>query len=81
VLKQKLGIEEGILMPMMAENQNKGYTGYRVLSEKSPSPDESILEVETEMASAPARKENLKFRRFGNDWKVVIDEEFIKGPH
>jgi hypothetical protein len=81
VLEQKLGLEEGILMPMMAENQNKGYTGYRVLSQKSPSPDEAILEVETQMVSAPAKKENLKFRRLGNDWKVVIDEEFIQLPH
>jgi hypothetical protein len=81
VLDQKLGVEDGILMPMMAENQNKGYTGYRVLSEQSPSADEATLEVETQMASAPARKETMKFRRFGTGWKVVIDEAFIKAPH
>jgi hypothetical protein len=65
-------------MPMMAENQKKGYTGYRILSQQSPSADEILLEVETGMAAAPAKKETLKFRRFGSDWKVVIDEDFLK---
>ena len=65
-------------MPMMAENQNKGYTGYRILSQQAPSAEEMLLEVETGMASAPQKKEMLKFRRFGNDWKVVIDEGVIK---
>jgi hypothetical protein len=33
------------------------------------------------MASAPPQKEILNFRRFGNDWKVVIDENFVKSAH
>ncbi len=81
ILNDNLGLEEGLLFPMMAENQAKGYTGYRILSEQAPSDDEMILEVETGMASAPQKRETLKFRRFGNDWKVVIDEGFIKANH
>jgi RNA polymerase sigma factor (sigma-70 family) len=75
------GAEEAILMPLMALNKDKGFTGYDILSEQSPSDDEKILEVETQMASAPPQKEILNFRRFGNDWKVVIDENFVKSAH
>jgi len=78
VLAENWGAEEAILMPMMAENQNETYTGYRILSQQSPSSDEMIFQVETDMASAPAKTETLKFRRFGNDWKIVIDEDVIK---
>ncbi len=77
-LNNKWGVEEAILMPMMALNQEKGFTGYRILSEQSPSADEMILEVETQMASAPAKTETLKFRRLGSDWKVVIDEDAVR---
>jgi hypothetical protein len=78
VIDNRFGVEEAILMPMMALNQKHNFTGYRVLSELSTSPDEAVLEVETSMASAPAQKETLKFHRFGNDWKVVIDDDFVK---
>jgi RNA polymerase sigma factor (sigma-70 family) len=77
-LNNKWGVEEAVLMPLMALNQEKGFTGYRILSQESPSADEMILEVETQMASAPAKNETLKFRRFGNDWKMVIDEDAVK---
>ena len=78
ILDKKFGVEEGLLLPMMAENQKKSYTGYHILSQQAPSADEMVFEIETQMASAPAKKEALRFRRFGNDWKVVIDESFIK---
>jgi len=78
VLNGNYGVEEGLLMPMMAANQNKTYTGYAILSQQSPSADEMILEVETEMASAPAETETVKFQRFGGDWKVVIDKQTIQ---
>jgi DNA-directed RNA polymerase specialized sigma24 family protein len=77
-LNKKYGVEEGLLMPMMAADQNKTYTGYTILSEHSPSADEMILEVQTEMVSAPAETQTLKFRRFGGDWKVVIDKEAMQ---
>ncbi len=77
-LKNNWGIEEGFLMPMVAENRQKGYAGYRVLSQESTTPDETVLEVETQMVSAPAKKETLKLRRFGDDWKFVVDEEMLK---
>jgi RNA polymerase sigma factor (sigma-70 family) len=73
VLNNNYGVEEAMLMPMMAANQNNTYTGYEILSQQSSSADDAILEVETQMASAPAQTENLNFQRFGNDWKVVID--------
>jgi hypothetical protein len=78
ILNNKYGVEEGILMPMMAANQTKTYTGYTILSQQSPSADEMVLEVETEMASAPSETETLKFQRFGSDWKVVIDKPTIQ---
>jgi hypothetical protein len=61
----------------MGQNKRNGFTNYHILSEQSPAADEKLLEVETQMASAPARKETLKFRRLGRDWKVVIDEDLV----
>lgn len=81
IINNKFGVEEGILLPMMAENKKKGFTGYHILTQQSPSPDEAQFEVETRMTSAPPKKETLKFRRFSNDWKIVIDEDFIKAAH
>jgi hypothetical protein len=77
-LNNDYGVEEALLMPMMAANQNNSYTGYEILSQQSPSADDMILEVETDMASAPAQTESLSFRRFGDDWKVVIDQETMQ---
>jgi hypothetical protein len=65
-------------MPMMAEHQKLGYTGYRILAQQSPAPDELLLQLQTDLISAPAKAETLKLQRFGPNWKVVIDEEFIK---
>ena len=42
---------------------------------KSPGPNDA------RMASAPQKKETMKLRRFGSDWKVLIDEGFIKANH
>jgi len=69
-----LGLEDGILFPMIAEHQQKGYAGYRVLSQQSPSANETVFEVETAMASGKARTETLKFQQVNGDWKVVVDE-------
>jgi hypothetical protein len=81
ILNNGYGFEEALLFPMVAENQTKGYTGYQILSQQSPSADEMLLEVATGMTAAPSKKEILKFRRVGTDWKVVIDEDFIKAQH
>lgn len=78
VLSNNLGLEDGLLFPMVAENQAKGYTSYRILSERPIADDERLLEVETRMASAIAKTETLRFRKAGDAWKVVIDEDFIK---
>jgi RNA polymerase sigma factor (sigma-70 family) len=77
-LAEQWGAEEAILMPMMAENQNNTYTDYKILSEQSPAADEMIMEVETDMASAPSKTETLNFQRLGNDWKIVIDEASVQ---
>jgi RNA polymerase sigma factor (sigma-70 family) len=76
-LKNNWDIEEGFLMPMIAENRDKGYLGYRVLSQEETGPNETILEVETQMASAPAKTETVKMRKFGENWKFVIDDEML----
>jgi len=77
-LGEKWGAEEAILMPLMALNQNNNFTGFKILSEQSPSPDQMILNVETDMASGSPMTETLIFQRFGGDWKVVIDEDAVK---
>lgn len=69
-----LSLEDGILFPMIAEHQQKGYAGYRVLSQQSPSANETVFEVETAMASGKAKTETLKFQQVHGDWKVVVDE-------
>lgn len=79
-----LSLEDGILFPMIAEHQQKGYAGYRVLSQQSPSAKEAVFEVETAMASGKPKTETLKFQQVNGDWKVVVDEaqvqaEFAKG--
>ena len=79
--QEQMGVEEAFLMPMMALNQDKGFTGYRILSQLSPAPDQRILEVETDMASAPPQQDTLKFQLIGNDWKVVIDQDTLKSMH
>ena len=58
---------------MVAEHQQKGYAGYRVLSQQSPSASETIFEVETAMASGNTKTETLKFQQINGDWKVVVD--------
>jgi RNA polymerase sigma factor (sigma-70 family) len=73
-----LTAEDATLFPMMGQNKKNGFTGYRILSQQALSADETLLDVETQMASAAARKETLKFRRVGRDWKVVIDEDSVK---
>src|SRR5262249_39364160 len=78
IIDNKFGVEEAILAPMMGLNEKYKFTGYRILSQQSTSPDNAQLEVETSMATAPATKEMLKFQRFGSDWKIVIDDDFVK---
>jgi hypothetical protein len=76
-LKNNWNIEEGFLIPMIAENRDKGYLGYSLLSQQETGPNELLLEVETQMASAPAKKETVKMRKFGDGWKFVVDEEML----
>ncbi len=73
-----LGLEDAMLFPMMAEDRDQSYTGYRVLSQQAPTVDERILAVETTMASGAAKQEDMKFQRIGSDWKLVIDEDTIR---
>lgn len=78
ILENDLGFAEAMLMPMMAENQAKGYAGYQILSQQTVSPDEMLLQVATQMNYAPTKTETFRYRRFDNDWKLVVDEQFIK---
>jgi RNA polymerase sigma factor (sigma-70 family) len=78
VLNNNYGVADAILMPMMAANRNNPYTGYTVLSQQLLSPNEAILEVETDTASMTSETETLNFQRFGNDWKVVINKKTIQ---
>jgi RNA polymerase sigma factor (sigma-70 family) len=78
VITNKFGVEEGLLMPLMAESRNLEVTGYRIVSQTAPSNDERILTVETTWAAGPTKREHLKFRRFESDWKVVIDRDTLE---
>lgn len=78
ILDNGLGFEEAMLMPLMAENQAKGYTSYQILSQQTVSPDETVLQVATQMTSAPIKTETLRFRRIDNAWKLVVDEQFMQ---
>lgn len=73
-----LTTEDGVLFPLIAENQQRNYTGYRVLSQQNPTADETVLELETQMASGTAKKDTVKMQRRDGAWKVVIDEGFIE---
>lgn len=78
VLKNKYGVEEAILMPMMAEHEKLTYKGYHVVSQQYPSGDEAILELEMRTASGAPKSETMKFRKVGESWKIVIDESLLK---
>jgi transcriptional regulator with XRE-family HTH domain len=76
-LAENWGAEEAVLMPMMAANQNNPYTDYTILSQQSPSDDEDDMVVQTETSSGAPTTETLKFQRFGDTWKIVIDEAAV----
>lgn len=78
ILDNDLGLEEALLMPMVAENQAKGYTSYQIISQDPVAPDETVLHVATTMSAAPTKTETLRFKRFDSDWKLVIDAQFMK---
>lgn len=78
VLDNDLAVEDGLLMPMMAENRQKGYVGYRIVSQQALSDVETLVQLEIQMTSSKSRQEQLKLRRIGPDWKVVIDDDFLK---
>ena len=65
--------EEGLLFPMIAQNQKHGYKSYRVLTENVTQPDEQQITIELQMNSAPAEIRQLRFKQFGSAWKQVID--------
>ncbi len=73
-IKQKgWGVEEAILFPMIAQDQNNGYTGYQILSQTSTSPNEMAYEVQLDMNSAPSLTNHMRFQRFGDNWRQVLD--------
>lgn len=65
--------EEGLLFPMIAQNQKHGYKSYRVLTENVTQPDEQQITIQLEMNTAPAETRQFHFKQFGNAWKQVID--------
>jgi RNA polymerase sigma factor (sigma-70 family) len=73
IKKRGWGAEEGLLFPMMALDRKHGFTGYRVLSQSSPQPDEILFEIQTEMNSAPAETRNYRMKQFGDSWRQVLD--------
>jgi hypothetical protein len=65
--------EEGLLFPMIAQNQKHGYKSYRVLTENITQPDEQQITIELQMNSAAPQTRQFRFKQFGDAWKQVID--------
>lgn len=65
--------EEGLLFPMIAQNQRHGYKSYRVLTENVTQPDEQQISIELQMNTAPPQTRHFRFKQFGDTWKQVID--------
>jgi hypothetical protein len=67
------GVEEGIMFPMMAQDQQLGYAGYRILSQDASIPDELSLDLQMEMRTGKPDQRKMRFKRFGNEWKQILD--------
>jgi RNA polymerase sigma factor (sigma-70 family) len=67
------GVEEGIMFPMIAQDQQLGYAGYRILSQDASVADELSLSLQMEMKSGEPDKRQMRFKRFGNEWKQILD--------
>ena len=80
VEKRGWGAEEGLLFPMIAQDRKHGYTGYRVLSQSSPQPDELLMEVQVEMNSAPPQTQTFRMKQFADSWKRVYDLDALPLP-
>lgn len=78
ILDEGFGVEEGLLMPMMAEHRDRTYTGYQVQSSESPSPETQVLNLEVHTEGAAPRKETVTFLKTDQGWKVLIDEAFLQ---
>ena len=73
IAKRGWDAEEGLLFPMIAQNQKHGYKSYRVLTETVTQPDEQQITIELQMNTAPAQTRQFRFKRFGDVWKQLID--------
>ena len=73
VKQQGLGVEEGLMFPMMAQDQNNGYKGYQILSQESPSSDETALSIQLDMNTGQSQTNAMRFKRFGDRWKQILD--------
>jgi RNA polymerase sigma factor (sigma-70 family) len=73
IAKRGWDAEEGILFPMIAQDQKHGYKSYRVLTENITQPDEQQITIELQMNTAPAQTRQMRFKQFGDVWKQIID--------
>ncbi|MEO5802300.1 MAG: sigma-70 family RNA polymerase sigma factor, partial [Verrucomicrobiota bacterium] len=65
--------EEGIMFPMMAQDQQFGYAGYRILSQGLRVPDELSVNLQLDMKTGKPETRRMRFKRFGNEWKQILD--------
>jgi|GEM_PF-2455735 len=79
IVDNKLGVDEAILMPLMALNQNGGLNGYKILSEQPVSPNEKLLTVETALNSGVSQQaETLDFQLIDGNWRIVYDKATLE---
>lgn len=71
--KQGYGLEEAMMFPMISQDRRIGYKGYRVLSQEAPAENEMLLNIQMELNSGKTEERQMRFQRFGNDWKYVLD--------
>ena len=73
IKQQGLGVEEGLMFPMMAQDKNEGYKGYQILSQDSPAPDETALNIQLDMNTGQSQTNVMRFKRYGDSWKQILD--------
>ena len=73
----RFGLEAALLARLAALNKENAFTGFAILSEGKAG-GIVLVELETQRTSGPGRKQALKFRDFGTNWKIMVDEDSLK---
>lgn len=73
-----LGVEEGLLLPAMAQDRKDTYKAFRIASQEFLSDEELVVQAEIETASGVTHKRPMRFRRIGEEWKQYYGVEDLQ---